>query len=150
MGIEAWPLSRRSRHTAHLTWAKDNLAVGHWFEEGNSIPIIPVERTEAWRPGGQQFAYIGFTGLRGDNFALSFDEPRLFEALAMFLRATGAYENSSSMPLVSAERVQIRAVDGRTSVLHVKIRGGATIAIHLPDEMLASLKKQINQSEESE
>lgn len=139
MACEAWPLSRRSQHSVDIK-VEENLAIHHLYESGDPIPIIPVEGTPAWRPGGQQMVYLGFNGLMGDRFALAFDEPRLFEAVAVFLKATGVYENSTLSPMVAAEKIEIQSAD-EGSLLKVKIKGGASIALHLSNETLASLKK---------
>jgi len=51
-----------------------------------------------------QFLYVAFDSLIGNKrFALAFDEPRFFEALTIFLEASGTYEKSQNTPLVSAE-----------------------------------------------
>ncbi|MBR0824906.1 DUF3800 domain-containing protein [Bradyrhizobium manausense] len=144
MALEAWPLSRRSQHSVNLK-VEENLAVRHLYEDGSPIPIIPVERTATWRAGGGQLTYLGFDGLMGDRFALAFDEPRLFEAISVFLGATGAYQNSSLAPMLSAEKIDVRYVNG-VALLKVKISGGATIAIRLSDDALAEMKKHLTPS----
>jgi hypothetical protein len=141
MGAEIWPMSKRAQYTTSLSMEK-KIELVHWLEAGDATPIIPVEATVGWRPGGAKFAYVAFNGFEDKRFALGFDEPRLFEAVTMFLEATGAYENSKNVPLFSADDVKIDNVNG-LSVLRIKLRKGATIAFHLPPEVLAQLSAHL-------
>lgn len=141
-GIELWPLSKRSQRSVNLTM-KESVDVVNWTEDDDSIPIIPVEGTIGWRPGGSQFSYIGFQGFKNKNFALGFDEPRLFEAITMFLEATGAYENSQFVPIFSVEKLDLADADG-AKLLQIKLQKGATIAFHLSDDLFALLKKKLS------
>lgn len=141
MGIELWPATKRSPRSVKVSTNK-TIEITNWTEDGDPTPIIPVEATYAWRPGGLRFVYVAFNGLMGQKFALAFDEPRLFEGVAMMLEATGAYEDSNNVPLVSADRVEIVQVEG-LSILQIKIRKGATLAFHITPEILAQIKKQL-------
>jgi uncharacterized protein DUF3800 len=138
-GIELWPMRKRSRHSVNLS-VKDDVSLTHWVESGESTPIIPVERTVGWRPGGAQFSYVAFKNLNGQQFALSFDEPRLFEAITHLLEAAAMYEEGKTQALFSADNLSVDDLNDHT-ILHIKIRGGATVAFHLRPELVTLLKE---------
>jgi hypothetical protein len=94
--------------------------------------------------GGARMAYVAFHDVNDNQFALAFDEPRLFEAAITILESTGIYENSRIVPMFSADDASVDQINGLT-VLRMKIRKGATIAFHLPDDVAARLKKSIDQ-----
>lgn len=142
MAIELWPLSKRSQTTVPITPVEHDGPITYWREGGDDTPIIPVEKSFGWRMGGAKFAYLGFHGFKDKKFALAFNEPRLFEALGMFLQATGLFEKSEILPLISAENVTINEVDGE-KILRIKILGGASIGLVLSQEVLDRLKEII-------
>lgn len=147
MGIELWPMSKRSLHTANISMGEDG-PVTYWREDGDDTPIIPVERAIGWRMGGGKFAYLAFNGFGGfeeKRFALAFDEPRIFEAVGMFLQSTGLFEKSDIVPVISAENLSIQEMDGR-KMLRIKIHGGASLGLDLsPETVELSYSPEIGQ-----
>jgi len=53
----------------------------------------------------------------------------------MFVRSTGAFENSANVPVLTAETVQIKDDEDGTAMLAIKLYKGATIA-YIFHEML--------------
>jgi len=147
MSIELWPMRKRSRFTVNMTPEYEG-PISYWYEEGDNIPIIPVERSLGWRMGGAQFAYLAFNGFGDKKFALAFDESRLFEAMSMFLAATSLFENSEIMLVIAPEDVSFYE-KGDEKILHVKIPNGATLGIHLTDSILSQLEEILNLSQNS-
>ncbi len=143
MGIELWPMSQRSRQSVNLS-IRDSITLTHWIEDGDAtIPIIPVERTIGWRPGGAQFAYIALNNLVGQPFALAFDEARLFESITHLLEAASMYDIGKTQAVFSADNLSVDKLNDHT-LLHIKIRGGGVIAFHLPTELVKRLKEELS------
>jgi len=115
MGIELWPLSKRTQYTVAMK-VNDEGPVVYVQEEGDPTPIIHVEKTVGHRPGPAKMAYVAFDDMKQQRFVLSFDEPRLYEALSVLMDTTALYSGSRIIPFFEAENV---AVDGEaeTTVL---------------------------------
>jgi hypothetical protein len=144
IGIELWPMSKRSVDTVSMKIENDG-PIAYWLEAGEDIPIVPVEAPLGWRRGGAQFAYVAFNGFNDKKFALSFDEPRLFEALSTFMAATSLFEDSYLTPTISPESLSILVQDGKR-VLRIKIPGGAHIGIGLSPTIEEQLKELLGAS----
>jgi hypothetical protein len=143
-GIELWPMSKRSPTSVGMT-VESGGPIAYWFEAGDEIPIVPVEASLSWRMGGAQFAYLAFNGFKDKKFALSFDEPRLFEAFNMFLAATQLFEKSPLTPTIEPEALSIFEQDGER-ILRVKIPNGAHIGIRLSPAIERKLQELLNGS----
>jgi hypothetical protein len=141
MGIELWPLSKRSPISIDAS-IDDDGPILVLRESGDDTPIVPVEKTLGWKMGGARLAYVQFEDMRGKPFALAFDEPRLFEAIIRLLETTKLHENSKIVPLISADAVVVDKI-GQETAIRIKIREGATIGFHLPAEVLAQLVDQL-------
>lgn len=138
LNIELWPMSRRSQETKILHAGHDG-PIYYWREGEDSTPIFPVERSLAFGMGGAKFAYLAFNGFGDKVFALAFDEIRLFEAVGMFMQATGLFENSEIMPVISAEAISLKDHGGQ-KILSIKARGAAQIGIVLDEKSIPALK----------
>lgn len=140
-GIELWPLSKRTQHTVAMS-VNDSGPIVYLQEDGDKMPIIPIEKTVGYRPAPAKMAYVAFEDMKQQRFALSFDEPRLYEALASLMDATALYADSKIIPIFSAESI---VVDGTpdTTVLRIKVREGATIAFHLPTDVVERLREAL-------
>jgi hypothetical protein len=86
MGVEVWPLDRRSQQTTGLTVDRKSPVV-FMKEDGDDVPIIPVSQTHGWRGGGGRMTYVAFTDLADNKFYLSFDDARLDEAMNCLIAA---------------------------------------------------------------
>jgi hypothetical protein len=92
MSIEIWPMHKRMRDSSNIK-IEDDGPITFWREDGIDLPIIPVDGAVGWTMGGPRMAYLAFRGMGGDrSFAVAFDEPRFFEAIGMFLEASGLFE----------------------------------------------------------
>ena len=141
MGVELWPLSKRSPWSVDMS-INDHGPILFFREQGDETPIVPVEKTLGWRMGGGRLAYVAFENMNEKRFALSFDEPRLFEAITRLLDATNIYEDNKIVPLFSAEDLAVDENNG-SAVIRLKVYKGATLGIHLPVEVLKKLKDQL-------
>lgn len=63
MGIELWPMEKRSLVTAQIVVGDDG-PVPYWREDADPTPIFPVDETFGWRMGGGRMAYVGFSGFK--------------------------------------------------------------------------------------
>lgn len=149
MNIEIWPMNKRATLSSSLTFGRDG-PITYYRENGDDLPIIPVERAIGWRMGGGRFiqlAFGGFGGFENKPFALAFDEPRFFEALGLLIHATEAFEGSEMVPVLSAEDLSIEEREGQ-KMLRIKMQGGASIGLHLSPETTSRLKEIIRQMDE--
>jgi len=144
MGVELWPLSQRSASTVGISIKEDGPII-YWLQDGSDLPVVAVDKTLGWRPGAARMVHIGMEGMKGKKFALCLDEPRLFEAVTTLIEATGAYEESNLVPLFSAEEIANEEGDGQ-AILRIKLKGAATIGIHLPVDVLQKLKQELSKS----
>jgi hypothetical protein len=144
MGIELWPLSKRSQYTVNMKLDSDG-PILVLREEGSDTPIIPVSKTVGWRMGGARLAQVGFVGMDEKPFALTFDEPRLIEAMTVLVGATKVYEGGKIVPVFSADDVVIDRFDDQ-AVLRIKLREAGSIGIHMTPEILARLKERLSDS----
>jgi hypothetical protein len=141
MAIELWPLSKRSRWSVDVS-VNDDGPILFWRESGDDTPIVPVEKTLGWRMGGGRMAYVAFENMNQKPFALSFDEPRLIEAAMGLLEATGMYEDSKIVPLFSVEDTLLQE-ENNVTVLRLKLRGGSSLAFHMPNDVINQLKEKL-------
>lgn len=136
--IELWPLSKRSQASVSMSFNSDGPVI-YFREEDSQLPIIPIDGTVGFRVGGSRMAYVAFEDMQNKRFALAFDEPRLFEAMAMLIDATSIYENSEISPVFIAETATVTDIEG-TTVMRIKLHKGASIAFHLPTDVVERLK----------
>jgi len=138
MGIELWPISKRTQFTENIE-LKDDGPAPYWHVKGEDVPIFPIERSLGWRMGGAKFSYLMFNGFQNKKFALAFDEPRLFEAIGMLLAATSLYKESELMPVISPENIDFVESHG-DKVLRIKIPDGANLGIKLNEKIEKQLR----------
>jgi hypothetical protein len=145
-GIELWPISMRAPCSVSMK-NEDDGPVVYWREEGDDTPIIPVERPLDWRPIGGRMTYVRFEGMSQKSFALCLDDRRLIESIHMMLHATSAHGGNPPIePLFPAEGATIEEIEGQ-AFLPIKLRGAATLAFHVPPDVISSLKAYFDKIE---
>jgi hypothetical protein len=146
MGLELWPMERRSPLVNTTMNIKDHGPLAYWLDEndGGGHPIIPVFKPTGWRGSPDRGAHLSFEGLGGKRFTLALDEPLLFETVSFLLAAGGAlFEDSNYAPAATAESLAVQYADG-FALLRVKLKGGAQLALRLPDDLVEALKQSLN------
>lgn len=143
VGIELWPMTKRSQFTTHLSMGDDG-PITYWRENGEGMPIIPVEQSVGWRMGGGRMALVKFSDFRKKEFGLAFDEPRLHEAVLTLIGAMGLYSDSERVPLVPVSKIALNIEDGG-GILHVMTSNGGIVAFHIPSETLEGLKQYLKE-----
>lgn len=141
MGIEAFPLSRRSHETTILNGEYDG-PLPLFMEQGEDIPIIPVNGSFGYRIGGGRMAYIAFEAMGGKPFYLSFDQMRLQEAIICLIGATDLYTKDGCPP-AKADEISLIEVSGR-HLLGVKLPSGLTLTFSVPEEAVTNLAATLN------
>ena len=139
MGIEVWPLSKRSPSSVSMSLNSDGPII-YFQEQGSSTPIIPIQKTVGHRMGGGRMVYVAFDGLEDKRFALAFDEPHLIEALSVLLEAV--YGSNEITPVFSAQTCTVEDL-ARASIMRVELGNGASMAFHLPADIIERLRSAL-------
>ena len=77
--------------------------------------------------------------------ALAFDEPRLLEAVARLIDATGAYANSDVTLTIVPEKVSIGTREGGDIVLTAHVKGHGRVGLSMPRDAVKRLISQLRQ-----
>ena len=137
-GFEAWPLSRRSPTTAALS-INTSGPINYLVEEGEGVPIIPVQGSIGWRLGGGRMAYVKFEAIGDKPFALAFDEMRLVEAIITLIGTTELYKERIERPIIATKGIGITTA-GNKPVLVVELLSGLSLAFDVPESVAEKLK----------
>jgi hypothetical protein len=145
MGVELWPMSMRAASSVGMK-IEDDGPILYWREEGDETPIVPIERPLGWRPIGGRMTYVAFEGMNKKPFALCLDDRRLIESIYVMLQATSAHGGNPPIePLFPAESASIEEIEGQ-AILRIKLRDAATLAFHIPSDIIAALKAHLAKS----
>lgn len=129
MVVEDWPVTRRSPHTVILN--RDNSApLAVFYEDGQDMPIVPIEKTLGWRLGGGQLVYIGFQDAAHKEFALAMDELRLVEAITVFLTAPAVYPEANLKAILVPREIAMEKTDNGM-LLTLRLASGGKLGFHI-------------------
>jgi hypothetical protein len=134
MGVESWPLSRRTQATSNMSIDRSG-PIAVLREEGENIPIIPIGKTVNWKMGGGRMAYVLCEDLIQTPFYLAFSEIPLAEAAYGLLAATSVFTDQGGPPMLPVSRIEVEP-RGKVNVLRVTLLDGPTIAFLVPNDVL--------------
>jgi hypothetical protein len=141
MGVEAWPLSRRTQATAFLNIDRSG-PIALLREEGENIPIIPIGRTVNWKMGGGRMAYVLFKDLIQKPLYLAFSELPLAEAAYGLLAATSVFTDEGGPPTLPVSRIEVEPYE-KVNVLRITLLDGPTIAFMVPNDVLEQFRNRL-------
>jgi len=141
MGVEAWPLSRRSKQSVVMNADYDG-PVPIFKEEGEDVPIIPVSGASGYRMGGGRLAYILLDAMGDKPFYLAFDNFRLREAVTCLMAAQALWRPDETGPPAKVSKLILRRDAGR-NILTVKFPEEFALDFSVPSEALSELAATI-------
>lgn len=141
IAFEDWPLSVRGRYTASMDINRDG-PISFLMEEGETRPIIPIEKALGWRMGAGQMAYVAFQDATKKEFALAFDEVRLTEAIDMLGSAASIWSNGDLPIARAAINVGFEEKEGAL-ILHFQTESNAVFSFSIPRTSASELAKML-------
>lgn len=139
LAFEDWPLSRRSQTTVGMSIGKDG-PITYLTEDGDDMPIIPIEAATGHRMGGGRMALVRFKDLKAKQFALAFDQHRLYEAALSLVSAMDIYDDEQNRLVLPATDVLIERVEGG-ALLEIRAPNKIKLTFFLSEDMLKRLKE---------
>ena len=141
IAFEDWPLSRRSQTTAILSLKREG-PIPFFIEEGEKIPIIPVQDVIGWRMGAGRLIYVAFTEAGNKEFALAFDELGIRGAVLSLMSASELYEERRTLSF-DATGISVENLGDEVVLRFQLFDEGPTLTVRLSKNMVDQLKSEL-------
>jgi Protein of unknown function (DUF3800) len=129
--VEMWPPERWPQSNTALFYGNHGSAV--IMEDGKTIPVIHVERTEGITSGSFDLAFASFKGYDKKDYNLGFDGRRLSEAVSVLLDVMKHFPDSvQSEPIIDIQAMFL-LIRERDMLFRMQMANGRHISFRVPD-----------------